>query len=721
MTTQASGFGSAPLAGGPFPAAPGLANADVAFPPLAASAFPVVADRWERLVAMGSTTFPADQVWTALTEPEHVRHWLAVCRGSWAKRDAESMLDFEDGEFFWCRTLHSTPPTMARPGTLRYLWRWLGIGPATEVTWTIAPSESGTTITVVEEAQNPASDWRSWNGMGWPGIIDQLSGYLRTGASWRWPWRRMGPYVQIPLPAAPFEAWDALTSPAAVKHWMGRSAGSLSPGDEMTLVMGDASGTALLRVTRAVDAGQEFPSYLPYLEFELRRRSWTAALGGRMWVEPAGLGACVLHVFHHNWEALGLADPLPERRILTNFWASAAARAQLLFRQQGSPGGPHGWSVAAADPAEQGGAATPQGMPGHGGAGPAIDVRAAMAFAGRVMGDLSGAMVSLMAVLGVRLGIFAALAGGPANSAELARRTGLAERYLREWLWCLHSANYLQATPDGRFSLPLEHAGVLARTDSPFSLTGGHRLFAAMATMLDPITEAFRTGEGVAHGRYPEEFAAAMEQMSATWVDHMLVDQWLPAVDGLTERLAAGGFVADVGCGSGRALIRMAERFPSARFVGYDLHEPNLERAREAADRSGVADRVHFERADAAEALAAPTDLVTMLDVLHDAPDPEATLRAARVAVAESGGVVLVLESSGADDARDNTGAPASILYATSTLYCVPTALADGAPALGTFGLPAREMTRLADRAGFREVREFPVQSPFNALYVLRL
>lgn len=700
----AGGFG-----GFPQPPAFDLTKPAAGFVPLGGSAFPVAQDRWERLVTTVSVPEPADRVWAALTDPAHVREWLGVCHGGWAARGSESTLDFEDGEFFYCSTSRVTPPTMARAGTLGYLWRWVGIGPAARVTWTVSPGPDATTVTVVEEATNPPSDWRSWNGMGWPGILDQLAGYLRTGRNTRWPWRRMGPYLQIPLPAMPFQAWEALTSPGAVKHWMQRTTGSLAVDDVMTLMMGDASGSVELRVTKSVDAAQEFPSYLPYLEFELRRPSWTDSLGGRMWIEPTALDGSLLQIFHFNWERLDIPDPVTERTLLTNFWVNAAARAQLLLQPQGAPAGPHGWSVAS-------------GPDGNGSAAPpaALDFPAAMGFAEQVMGDLGGAMASMLTVLGLRLGLFGGLAAGPATSDELAQRTGLAERYVREWLWGLHSAGYLGFDSNARrFSLPAEHAAVLAVENSPLYLAAGYELLPPMSEMLDKVAEGFRTGAGIPHEQYPDSLYAAMERMSSTWLDTALVDEWLPAIGGLAGRLARGAKVADVGSGRGRAVLSMSKRFPASEFTGYDMYEPNVEQAKAAAAAAGTNGNVRFECADAALGLTGPLDLITIFDVLHDAPDPEVLLRSSHEAL-KADGVLLVLESATAETPEDNEGPPGILLYATSALYCVPTALADGGPALGTLGLPQGKLAAMARQAGFSTVEAVPVNSPLNALYLLR-
>jgi uncharacterized protein YndB with AHSA1/START domain len=287
-------------------------------------------DRWERLVTTREVPAEPDTVWSALLEPDSLRLWLAVCHGSLDGHDTDVTLDFEDGEFFLCRP-KGAGPTSQGGYELKYLWRWLGIGQASAVTWRLDPTEAGTQVTVTEEAFNPPADWQTWNGDGWRGILDQLAAHLRTGGDWRWPWRRMGPYVQFELPARPIDAWEHLTSPAAIKYWLQRTRGQLESGDRMSLVMGDASGPIDFLVRQVVDAGQSFPSYLPYVDFALTRPVWRCEVGGRLWIEPAGWARSVLQVFHYNWENLPPELQLSERRIVCGFWTGAMLRAGELF------------------------------------------------------------------------------------------------------------------------------------------------------------------------------------------------------------------------------------------------------------------------------------------------------------------------------------------------------------------------------------------------------
>jgi uncharacterized protein YndB with AHSA1/START domain len=304
----------------------------------------LVRDRWERLVTTIVIPAAPDVVWRALVDADALRLWLARCHGSPDELGVDCMLDFEDGEFFLLRSRVASPPADRHAGELRWTWRWLGIGQATTVSWRLERADGGTLVTATEEAVNPPADWQTWNGGGWPGILDQLAAYLRTGTEWRWPWRRMGPYAQVELAAPPFQAWDQLISPPAAKFWLQRMAGNITAGDTLTILMGDASGTVELIVSDLVDAGQAPPSFLPHLEFALRRKAWGNDVGGRLWIEPAGWGRSLLQVFHYGWEDLPGDLQLSERKILTSFWSGAMRRAAQLFTAPEMPGGPHSWS-----------------------------------------------------------------------------------------------------------------------------------------------------------------------------------------------------------------------------------------------------------------------------------------------------------------------------------------------------------------------------------------
>jgi len=302
-------------------------------------AMTVARDRWERLVTTLDIPVAPDEVWRGFTEPDVLRHWFAVCRGSPLHTAADWVLDFEDGEFFLCRTQVADPPRQ-----LSYLWRWLGIGQATSVTWQVAPGPLGSRLTVTEEAFNPPWDWQTWNGGGWPGILEQLAAHLRTGMDWRWPWRRMGPYVQVELPLSMYDAFDRLFSPAGLRYWLQVMQGTLAAGQTLPLLMGDASGAVNMIVRDVIVPGQIPPSFLPRVSYGLNRPVWKADLGGQIWIDPSGWERCILQAVHYNWENLPADLQLSERKLLTTFWAGAARRAQLLCSSGASAAGPHGWS-----------------------------------------------------------------------------------------------------------------------------------------------------------------------------------------------------------------------------------------------------------------------------------------------------------------------------------------------------------------------------------------
>lgn len=348
---------------------------------------------------------------------------------------------------------------------------------------------------------------------------------------------------------------------------------------------------------------------------------------------------------------------------------------------------------------------------------PPFDPQRLQRFMARVMGDMSGALIGLMGILGVRLGLFALLSDRPLTAGELASAAGIDHRYAREWLNALTSAGYLELDPDThRYVLPPEHAVVIAAEGSPTYLGGGYQQLAGFTSVLDELTKAIRAGHGVPQSHYSADMHEGMERMSATWIDHLLVPQWIPCVDGLAPRLRAGARIADVGCGAGRALVALGSAFPACELTGFDCYAPVLARAEANVRAGGMEDRVHFVQRDAADGLDGTFDLVTTFDMLHDARRPLGVAQSVRRALAPDG-VWLLVEMNAGESVEENSGLVGTIQYGTSVLFCMPTSIAAGADGIGTLGLPESEIRRICATAGFRRVRRLAVENPFNAVY----
>jgi SAM-dependent methyltransferase len=210
-----------------------------------------------------------------------------------------------------------------------------------------------------------------------------------------------------------------------------------------------------------------------------------------------------------------------------------------------------------------------------------------------------------------------------------------------------------------------------------------------------------------------------MARFTAAWFDHHLLGAWLPLLPELRARLECGIRWADVGCGAGRAVIRLAQAFPRSTFAGFDVLPAQVERARAAALEAGVADRVSFEVADAAHGVPGRWDAISTFDVVHDAVDPDALVAGIRRSLAADG-TYLMLEINCADDHADNRGPLATVLYGFSVLYCMTTSLAHGGAGLGTCGCPPAVVGQIGRHAGFGIVRQVPIQDAFNRLYELR-
>jgi SAM-dependent methyltransferase len=350
----------------------------------------------------------------------------------------------------------------------------------------------------------------------------------------------------------------------------------------------------------------------------------------------------------------------------------------------------------------------------------AFDQARADAFVGKVLGDTVGLAVTAMASIGDRLGLFKDLAAhGPSSSAELAERTGTQERYVREWLGAMANAGYLDYDPaTRRYALPPEHAPVLAQEAGPVFFGGVHQEFVGLLAPFERLLDRIRFGGGLTLEDYPDTMYAGIDRFTAGWFENLLLPVWLPLVPHVQAKLERGARVADVGCGRGRALIKLARAFPESRFVGYEIHGPNVDRAIENVRAAGLADRVSIRHADAAAGLGGRYDLVTTFDVVHDAVDPRGMLRAIRAAL-EPGGSYLCLEINCSDKPEQNRGPIGALLQSCSVLLCLPLSLAGNGEGLGTLGLHEPRLRALATEAGFSGVRRVPMDNPFNNLYEL--
>lgn len=350
----------------------------------------------------------------------------------------------------------------------------------------------------------------------------------------------------------------------------------------------------------------------------------------------------------------------------------------------------------------------------------AVDPQQIEAAAGRVMSIYASAMLNYMIDIGHRTGLIATAAEGPGTSAELAARAGLNERYVREWLAAMVTGGLFEyEAATATYSLPFPTAAVL--TSGPLPLA----VFAAFQTHLakhvHDVARVFREGGGVPYSAYRPEFTDLMDQMGRAFYDTALVDGLLPLVPGLTERLEAGVAVADVACGTGHGLVVLGRRFPASTFVGFDIDEGAVARARAEAAGAGLTN-VRFEVADAARLDAPGTfDAVFVFDAVHDQVEPEAVLRAIAAAL-KQGGVFVMKEPRAGDTLEQNIGNPfAPIMYSVSTLHCMTISLAHGGAGIGTaFG--EQHALRLLGAAGFGDIEVHPAPGdPLDAVYVARL
>jgi 2-polyprenyl-3-methyl-5-hydroxy-6-metoxy-1,4-benzoquinol methylase len=333
----------------------------------------------------------------------------------------------------------------------------------------------------------------------------------------------------------------------------------------------------------------------------------------------------------------------------------------------------------------------------------ATDATAMEAFGSRLIGMLDEAGTALMTSLGHRTGLFDAMARLPsATSDDLARESGLDERYVREWLGAMTTAKVVEYEPQGgRYRLPAAHAALLTRAATPNNFAVYAQYVALLGSVEDRIVECFRTGRGVPYSAF-DRFHDVMAEDSGQSVVGAL-DAIVALVPGLEEDLRSGISVLDVGCGSGRALVALSRAYPRSRFTGHDFSDEAIRAARAAAAEHGLSN-VAFEVRDAAAPVGGERyDLVTAFDAIHDQADPAAVLRAIRQRLAPDG-VFLMQDIRASSALERNIDHPlAPFLYAVSVMHCMTVSLAQGGAGLGTMWGEERARAMLAD-AGFGEV-----------------
>ncbi len=349
-----------------------------------------------------------------------------------------------------------------------------------------------------------------------------------------------------------------------------------------------------------------------------------------------------------------------------------------------------------------------------------LDEEKLHAFVFRAVEEVGATLNAALVVMGDKLGLYRALAGaGPLTPAELAERTDTAERYVREWLNAQAAGGYVEYDPDtGRYTLPPEQAMAMTDESSPAYLPGFFQIALGSVHDSPRIAQAARSGQGVGWHDHAHDVHEGCERFFRPGYNANLVSAWLPALDGVVDKLERGGKVADVGCGHGASTIVMAKAFPASAFVGSDYHDGSIATAKQRAIEAGVADRVRFETAPAASYAGANFDLVTMFDCLHDMGDPVGAARHVRQSLAPDG-TWMIVEPAAGDRVEDNLNPVGRAYYGFSTLLCTPASLSQEVGlALGAQAGEAR-IRGVVESAGFSSFRRV-AETPFNIVYEAR-
>ena len=349
----------------------------------------------------------------------------------------------------------------------------------------------------------------------------------------------------------------------------------------------------------------------------------------------------------------------------------------------------------------------------------AVDETKLQQLLGKMLGEVGAAMAIGLVMLGDKFGLYKTLAAaGPLTTDELASRTGTAPRYVREWAAAQAAGGYINFdSAKERYSISPEQALLLADENGPAFFPAMFEIAAAAARDLPKLEVAFRTGAGVGWHEHDACLFRGTERFFRPSYAMHLVSEWIPALEGVKEKLEHGAQVADVGCGHGASTILLAKAFPKSKFSGFDYHEPSLARARELAREGGVADRVTFQRASAKE-FSGAYDLVAFFDCLHDMGDPVGVAAHVKSAL-KPDGTWMIVEPFAGDRIAENMNPIGRIFYSASTQICVPASLSQEVGlALGTQAGEKR-LREVLSSGGFSNVRR-ATATPFNLVLEAR-
>jgi len=347
----------------------------------------------------------------------------------------------------------------------------------------------------------------------------------------------------------------------------------------------------------------------------------------------------------------------------------------------------------------------------------ALDSDKLNAFIGKAVGEMGASVSAALMLIGDELGLYRALAKGRLTPAQLATETGTHERYVREWLGNQAAGGYVEYdSKSGSYFLNEEQAACLADPNGPVDLPGAFLMVQDFYHVLPRALDNFRTGHGMEWGEHHHCLFRSVERFFRAGYNANLLTSWLPALDGVVDKLKRGGRGADVGCGHGASTVLMAQAFPGSQFIGFDYHAPSIEVARQRAQEVGLKN-VRFEVADAAGYDERDFDFIAFFDCLHDMADPHGAARHAHRALKPDGSCMLVEPFAG-DSVEDNLNPVGRLYYGASSLVCVPVSLARHGPALGAQAGEKR-LRQVAITAGFSRFRR-ATETPFNLVLEAR-